>query len=74
MPAESSEPYMMTPECVSCRIVRVELSDPGPPSTWQDVVPQHRKDLLRWASALKVPSLFSQSFQPFPDSYCGLPL
>lgn len=35
------------------RIVRADLTDPGVPSDWQDVVPQHRKDLLQWGSALK---------------------
>lgn len=38
----------------SCRIVKVDLSNPGPLSDWQDVVSQHEKDLLEWACALKV--------------------
>ena len=40
----------------TCRIVKVDLSNPGPHSEWQDVVPQHDKDLLEWACALKVSS------------------
>eukprot|EP00891_Asterochloris_glomerata_P003639 jgi/Astpho2/3639/Aster-07842 len=36
-----------------CRIVRVDLSNPGPHCEWQDVVPQHDKVLLEWACALK---------------------
>eukprot|EP00891_Asterochloris_glomerata_P009877 jgi/Astpho2/9877/fgenesh1_pm.00152_%23_2_t len=36
-----------------CRIVKVDLSNPGPLSDWQDVVSQHEKDLLEWACALK---------------------
>ena len=38
------------------RIVKVDLSNPGPHSEWRDVVPQHDKDLLEWACALKVSS------------------
>ena len=34
----------------------MDLSNPGPHSEWQDVVPQHDKDLLEWACALKVSS------------------
>jgi hypothetical protein len=37
-----------------CRVVEVDLMNPGSPDTWQDVVPQHDKDLLQWAAALKV--------------------
>jgi hypothetical protein len=36
------------------RIVNVDLANPGSPDTWSDVVPQHHKDLLQWAVALKV--------------------
>jgi hypothetical protein len=34
----------------------VDLAHPGTPDTWADVVPQHDKDLLQWAAALKVPA------------------
>lgn len=33
----------------------MDLAKPGTPDTWADVVPQHDKDLLQWAAALKVP-------------------
>lgn len=35
------------------RVVRAQLPQPGPPSEWPDVVPQHAKDLLQSAVALK---------------------
>jgi hypothetical protein len=34
-------------------VVRVDLSAPGPPSSWPDIIPQHPKDLLQSAVALK---------------------
>ena len=34
----------------------MDLANPGTPETWADVVPQHDKDLLQWAAALKVPA------------------
>ena len=34
----------------------MDLANPGTPDTWADVVPQHDKDLLQWAAALKVPA------------------
>ena len=36
------------------RLVRTNLSSPGPPGRWKDVIPKHKKDLLQWAAALKV--------------------
>ncbi len=31
----------------------MQLSNPGPPSSWADIIPQHPKDLLQSAVALK---------------------
>jgi hypothetical protein len=31
----------------------VDLASPGAPATWRDVIPQHAKDLLQSAVALK---------------------
>jgi hypothetical protein len=36
-----------------CRVVRAELGKAGSPSSWPDVIPQHAKDLLQSALALK---------------------
>lgn len=35
------------------RVVRVDITSPGPPSSWADVIPQHPKHLLQSAVALK---------------------
>ena len=35
------------------RVVRSDISRPSPPDTWQDVIPQHPKDLLQWSVLLK---------------------
>lgn len=35
------------------RVVKVDLASPGPPASWPDLVPQHEKDVLQSASALK---------------------
>lgn len=35
------------------RVVRVDITCPGPPSSWADVIPQHPKHLLQSAVALK---------------------
>ncbi len=48
---------------VCCRLVRTDVSAPGKSHTWPDVIPQHEKDLLQWASALKV-STASLNFPP----------
>lgn len=45
-----------SPDCgflVWCRVVRAELGNPGAPSSWPDVIPQHPKDLLQSAVALQ---------------------
>jgi hypothetical protein len=34
-------------------VVTVDLESPGAPSTWRDIIPQHPKDLLQSAVALK---------------------
>lgn len=38
--------------CTARRVVRTDITQPGPPQ-WQDVIPQHPKDLLQWAVLLK---------------------
>lgn len=35
------------------RVVRTDIEFPTSPSGWQDVIPEHPKDLLDWAAALK---------------------
>lgn len=35
------------------RVIKVDLSSPGAPSSWPDVVPEHEKDVLSSAIALK---------------------
>lgn len=41
-------------ECVACRLVRVNVTQGISPATWTEILPQHEKDLLTGASALKV--------------------
>ncbi len=36
------------------RLVRVDLASASTPDTWQDIIPEHERDLLQWAAALKV--------------------
>ena len=38
---------------IACRVVRTDIEFPSAPSGWQDVVPEHSKDVLEWTSALK---------------------
>lgn len=33
--------------------MKVDIANPGDPSTWPDLVPQHEKDVLKSAAALK---------------------
>ncbi len=40
--------------CVACRLVRVNVTEGISPATWTEILPQHEKDLLSGASALKV--------------------
>ena len=41
--------------CVrACRLVKVDLEEPGAPESWDDLIPQHDTDLLQWASAHEV--------------------
>ncbi|BDA42115.1 Prolyl endopeptidase [Coccomyxa sp. Obi] len=35
------------------RLVRTDIAAPGHPKTWPDVIQEHERDLLQWASALK---------------------
>jgi hypothetical protein len=35
-------------------LVRVDITDGTPPEEWQVILPEHEKDLLTGASALKV--------------------
>uniref|UniRef100_A0A7R9W150 Prolyl endopeptidase n=1 Tax=Chlamydomonas euryale TaxID=1486919 RepID=A0A7R9W150_9CHLO len=35
------------------KVVKVDVSNPGKPSSWPDVVPQHTKDVLQSAAAVK---------------------
>lgn len=46
---------------VCCRVVRADLAQPGAPSSWADVIPQHDKDLLQSALALKGDELIIRS-------------
>ena len=36
------------------RILRTDVEFPSSPSNWKDIVPEHSKDVLNWAAALKV--------------------
>ena len=36
------------------RLVRTDLESAEPPEAWAEIIPQHPKDMLQWASALKV--------------------
>ena len=47
----------------ACRIVQGNIMTKMAPSAWKDIVPQHDKDLLQWATALKVNT---SSFQGWP--------
>lgn len=38
---------------IARRVVRTDIEFPSSPSGWQDVVPEHSKDVLEWTSALK---------------------
>ena len=35
-------------------MVRTDIAASLPPEAWQDLVPEHEKDLLQWASAHEV--------------------
>lgn len=35
------------------RVVRTNVAFPSSPSSWEDIIPEHTKDLLEWTSALK---------------------
>lgn len=48
--------HSLTLACCS-RLVRTNITVPSDPSTWAAVLPEHTKDLLTGASALKVGSL-----------------
>ncbi len=45
--------------CVACRLVRVNVTEGISPATWTELLPQHEKDLLSDASALKVQGALS---------------
>jgi prolyl oligopeptidase len=49
--------FMTNLDAPRYRVVQTDLTAPGEPETWRDVIPQHHKDLLQWASALKGDSL-----------------
>lgn len=54
------------------RLVRTDISKPSDPSTWANVIPPHEKDLLQWASALKVAllsSIFCSQFHLAVDPF-----
>ena len=42
------------PAVDGCRIVQGNIMTKMAPSAWKSIVPQHDKDLLQWATALKV--------------------
>ena len=44
------------------RILRTDVEFPSAASNWKDIVPEHSKDVLEWAAALKVP-MFSHQAQ-----------
>jgi hypothetical protein len=46
-------PDHLLPWPCPARLVKVDINAAGPPSTWQDVIPQHPRDLLQSVSALK---------------------
>ncbi|CAD7696132.1 unnamed protein product [Ostreobium quekettii] len=35
------------------RVVRTDFKSPGHPKSWQNVIPEHGKDVLEWAAAVK---------------------
>ena len=37
-----------------CRVLQGNIRQKMAPSAWKELVPQHEKDLLQWATALKV--------------------
>ena len=43
--------------CVSCRLVRTDVSARSTDVAWEEVIPEHPSDLLQWAVALKVRAL-----------------
>ena len=36
------------------RLVRTDIATAGPPEAWEDLIAEHEKDLLQWASAHQV--------------------
>lgn len=36
------------------RLVRTDIAAAGPPESWEDLIGEHEKDLLQWASAHEV--------------------
>lgn len=51
------------PRCEVSRLVRTDIATAGPPEAWEDLIGEHEKDLLQWASAHEVlpPPLCSNS-------------
>lgn len=35
------------------KVVRTDFRSPGSPKTWKELIPQHEKDVLEWAAAVK---------------------
>lgn len=40
--------------CVGSRLLRVNISSPGPAERWQEVISEHRSDIMQSVVALKV--------------------
>ncbi len=60
--------------CVTaCRVVRTDIEFPSSPSGWQDVIPEHPKDLLDWAAALKVTACSALLLQHCTSAWHLLP-
>ncbi len=48
----------------ACRLVRMNVTEGISPDTWQEILPEHEKDLMSGASALKVKHFYRTYMNP----------